>query len=539
MGQKQPDQARIVKLCSVSLLVLIPSLFWMITGQVWEDFLITFRQAANLVQGNGLTYHAGELLHSFTSPLNVLVPALMAWLTTPTEFGTALFLYNLVSIACLAGGGLLVVKLLLSSEGTPRSYWPVLLFPLLLVLSVRVTSYSVNGQEAGFWVLFLAITMRASFKGISSSWLLAGLGWGGLMWTRPDSPVHVTLFALAALILPLHSRKSEMIGILKAAMICTIVYLPWFIWAWWYYGTPVPHTVMAKSGAYGGFLSENYALFQWIQISMEFLGAPFLPIYFLPQDWPPVVAPFFAAVSIFIILSPILFKDRLIRLSGFLYFGSLLYLEFMELTARSFPWYYVPPVFFGCLCLARIVSSLQNRQVPGYFRKLWQAGVALLLVFSAGAFAGSVRQIEFQQRVIENGVRRPVGLYLKENKKPEDRVYLEPLGYIGYYSGARMLDFPGLVSMETVEARAEFGTGFLDTPRHLEPEWIVLRPHEAEAMRKRHQILDNYHLDAVIDQRETVLSEPWLPGRGYPFTDSAFFIYKRKMDSGGEVKDPR
>lgn len=510
------------------MLILVPALFWMITGQVWEDFLITFRQAANLVQGNGLTYHAGERLHSFTSPLNVLIPALMAWLTGSTEYDIPLLLYNLVSIACLCGGGLITVKLLLGQEEGPAHPFLVLLFPLILVLSIRVTAYAVNGQEAGFWVLFLAISIQAACRGHADAWITAGVGWGGLMWTRPDSPVHIALIGLLALVFPTKSRKAELVGILKAATICTVLYLPWFAWAWWYYGSPVPHTVMAKSGAYKGFLDMEFTLHQWLEIVRQLFAAPFLPVYFLPGDWPPVIAPLLAVVSLLIILSPFFSNDRLVRLSGFLYLGSLSYLEFMELTARSFPWYYVPPAFFGALSLARIAQLIEAGNPSPLRKSIFRTSASLLVLFYLALFAGSLRQLEYQQRVIENGVRRSVGLYIKEHMQPGDRVYVEPLGYIGYYSGALMLDFPGLVSRETVEVRKAHGTGFLDSPRYLEPDWLVLRPHEAEAVGKLPGIMEHYDLHAVIDKRDVVKSEPFLPGRGHPYTDAAFYIFKRK-----------
>ena len=55
------------------------------------------------------------------------------------------------------------------------------------------------------------------------------------------------------------------------------------------------------------------------------------------------------------------------------------------------------------------------------------------------------REAQLQQRLIEDGVRRPIGLWLRAHAaSPQDTVFLEPLGYIGYFSGLKMLDHPGL-----------------------------------------------------------------------------------------------
>src|SRR5437762_13650216 len=50
------------------------------TNHAWEDYYITLRSSRNLLEGNGLVYNAGDRLHTFTSPLGVLIPALCTWL---------------------------------------------------------------------------------------------------------------------------------------------------------------------------------------------------------------------------------------------------------------------------------------------------------------------------------------------------------------------------------------------------------------------------------------------------------------------------
>ena len=46
------------------------------TNHTWEDYYITYRASKNLATGHGLTFTQGERVHSFTSPLGVLLPAL-------------------------------------------------------------------------------------------------------------------------------------------------------------------------------------------------------------------------------------------------------------------------------------------------------------------------------------------------------------------------------------------------------------------------------------------------------------------------------
>src|SRR5438045_1514496 len=73
----------------------IPVAFALLTNHAWEDYFITLRSSRNLLQGNGLVYKAGDRLHTFTSPLGVLIPALCTWLA-----GLAHELASCGSFAC-------------------------------------------------------------------------------------------------------------------------------------------------------------------------------------------------------------------------------------------------------------------------------------------------------------------------------------------------------------------------------------------------------------------------------------------------------
>jgi hypothetical protein len=84
-----------------------------------------------------------------------------------------------------------------------------------------------------------------------------------------------------------------------------------------------------------------------------------------------------------------------------------------------------------------------------------------------------------QQRIIESGHRKQIGLFLIDAMTAEDTVYLEPIGYIGYFSQRHILDFPGFVSPSVVEVRRS-GLDFYGAMAEIQPSFLVLRPWEAE-----------------------------------------------------------
>ena len=93
------------------------------------------------------------------------------------------------------------------------------------------------------------------------------------------------------------------------------------------------------------------------------------------------------------------------------------------------------------------------------------------------------RQMKMQQSIVEAEQRIPLGRWLAKNVPPNERVYVECLGYLGYFSGRRMLDWPGLVSPEVVRLRRE-GHDIHTVIPVLEPEWLVLRPADADRLRE-------------------------------------------------------
>jgi len=81
----------------VFLLVLSVALTWVIyTQHAWEDYYITYRAAKNLATGHGLTFTVGQPVHSFTSPLGVLLPAAASLLTGNSSDNAALWIFRVM-----------------------------------------------------------------------------------------------------------------------------------------------------------------------------------------------------------------------------------------------------------------------------------------------------------------------------------------------------------------------------------------------------------------------------------------------------------
>lgn len=156
-------------------------------------------------------------------------------------------------------------------------------------------------------------------------------------------------------------------------------------------------------------------------------------------------------------------------------------------------------------------------------------GVSLQLV----VLLGFAHQLYWQQAIIEEGHRKQIGLWLKANaSSPRDTALMECLGDIGYFSGLKTYDMPGLSSHEVVESRRKLGTSKDNMRwviRDLKPDWVVLRPGEVASIEKDDPELltTEYRPSRVFDVSDRISRVRYLPGRGHLKYDRAFTVYHK------------
>lgn len=536
------------------LVLLIGLVFAACTQHAWEDYWITFRASRNLATGHGLVFTPGERLHSFTSPLGVLLPAAFSWLTGNQSDNLVLWLFRLVSLGALAAGVVLLFRVLQTLQLRRVSCW---LTVALIGLDAKIVDFSINGMETGLLVFFLALAIHGLVVTGSRQMLRIGVGWAGLMWARPDSCVYIAILGVGTLLF-LSGKTADRSGkgwgklLFRAGLVCAILYLPWFLWAWSYYGSPIPHTIIAK-GANQPPIASVYLLTDLLTFPLRMLTSTdssiqftFLPGFADHGGWSDTfvrVSYELGVVAALAWLIPVLRPQA--RLFSLAYLLGNFYLSDV---LKYFPPWYLPTVavlgyltigllFDQALCLAMKFPQL------GWDRG-WFAHLPKILRFSAvGLVAGQLavtvcvaRQLQVQQSLIENGLRRPIGLWLRDHAQtPHETVMLEPLGYIGYYSGLKMLDYPGLASKEMVETRKRLGPARQNQVYlELKPDWLVLRP--AEAQNGTYVDTDGlrkfYEQVQVFDASDKINAIRWLPGRPYVQFDQIFLIYHRKPDAG-------
>lgn len=531
---------------------LVPLFFTLYTDHAWEDWYITYRASKNLAIGNGLVFTVGERVHTFTSPLGTLVPALLNFITRNYSDDLVLWLFRLLNCGLLGLSAVLLVKM---ARHLNFNYLAIIFLVAMLLFDLKTIDFSTNGMETAMMIFFLALLLYSQFMPFKRSFVIIGISWAGLMWSRPDSFIYIIAISLGMLLfnppLPLAQTRLQRIKeYLLAGMITTALYAPWLIWAWSYYGSFIPNTVVAKGLSFGSEPKSAQAIslikqilqFPFIStISETSFDRIFMPVYALEgvnRDWPLYcqgLSRLLSWVASFIWIVP--FVDRSTRAISVAVLIGNLYLNFM--LVLIFPWY-VPSVAFltiyvWTLLINQIINKLNrlNQEsdratsplLKGAKLLITPAMVTIILICFSMLLMGA-SQMYIQQTVIENGNRKQIGLWLHDNAKPTDRVFLECLGYIGFYSELKTYDFPGLSAPEVIAARRTLKTNdFGLLIDYLKPEWVVIRPTELDMFNNQSlAALQNYSLVKTFDVSPILDSYSYIPGKSYLRYDQTFLV---------------
>ena len=409
--------------------LLLRGVVHLVTGFIVDDAYITFRFAAQIAAGNGFVFNTGEPIYGTTTPLFTLL--LAGWrLLTQSEIVTGAFLLNLAaSLATL----IFAWMALRSLGATPAQQVFVI---ALLALSQRTVFAEIKGMESVWVALFMIASLWAAAAG---RMLLAGVFCGLLLWTRPDT--FVWIFALALVVARSGLRQAAQI-----LLVCGLVYLPWVIFAAWYFGSPIPHTVIAKWVAYLQFNADPIS--GQVPIVLDYLS--------------PTTSPFgFFSVNALAWLTVLICIWQGWRVVGNRWFNVLLIFALLETCrlvvtkATFFTHYLYPAMWVVLLILGLGLGSLYNllSTKRALYRAAFGVAVLLLFVMNVMALVQGINIRKEDQSIREEAALKAMGLWLNRNTPPDAVVLLEPLGYVGYYADRRMIDVVGLITPGIVEMK--------------------------------------------------------------------------------------
>lgn len=429
------------------------------TGLLLEDALITFRYAENLATGNGLVYNIGEKVLGTTTPLMSVILAFLGRI-----FGVA----HIPLLAHIVGvsSGLAAGLFLYLSLRVLRVAMPAALLAMLVFFFHPDIVWMVNGgMETSLVFFFMAAGLYGAVSGRVS---LAGVASGLLMLTRIDG-----VFWAGCLLLVFLLRRDRP---LRYFLIASAIVIPWLIFASVYYGSPVPHSVVAKRSI--GIMMENpllhanhirESLFAFYKaFTQRGLTAAWLVLVVIgavdllwERRW--------MATLVFLAF-PVLFAVAL------LFGGGLTYI---------FPWYLGPVVFCSIGLMIYGVTAV-SRILLHY--NVWMAVVIVAALLSGIGLATATSRERSMQwhamlQVNEEGLRKAVGEWIDHNTAADASVAMEAIGYQGFYARRRTIDLAGIISPQMVQLRqmsSSNAEAFYSLLTIVKPDYVVLRSFEVD-----------------------------------------------------------
>jgi hypothetical protein len=244
---------------------------------VGDDAFISYRYAENLVEGHGLVFNPGERVEGYTNFLWTILIALgMLIGIDPIIFSHILSITAYLFTAAV----LLYVsyKLTHLRDNQISIIFPIAAFAVLVQHDYNL--YATSGLETSLTSAFVTLGFALMVLKNSRRWfLLAGyvLIMGAM--TRPDAMIFYLMGIPYILLLGRENWKNLLPYILPLL----IIYLPYWLWRYSYYGYPFPNTYYAKS-AYLPYFSQGLTyLLLYVRTYYILVLLPLAMIFTIPE----------------------------------------------------------------------------------------------------------------------------------------------------------------------------------------------------------------------------------------------------------------
>lgn len=465
---------------AVVLIVLIKLLF-LLTHHIQEDAFITWRVAQNLLDYGVIGFNGDVKISASTTHLYVFV----SWLFN-LIFGKEHFIYPLLIFNSLLFtiGSLFLSRLIFKTVLNQAIF--IVLFGLLPP-SIKI---SILGMEYGIlFFLEMALLYYGFLKGKKTAlFLLPAL----IMFTRIDTVIFLGIVFLVDIFWNKKIRWSYIFGgILGLAVALGF--------NWFYFGEIVNNTITAKQLGYEHRFTMEQNLHYFLVNYGNFWG-----MIKFPSDFNPVTI----IILLFELLCFIYLVSKKESRNAFLWiifcFGWVKQLVFLS-QKSLFDWYYWVPQILLFVPVLVFVMEQKTR------KSLW---VTLLLVFYI------LPMIAFQtvhSIATGNGewnYRRSIGLFLNTYEKDKNQwIFLEPAGYVPYFSKLKTIDEVGLVDKEIQnEMKKDRPNYRLNTVKNRKPKYLLsyqdlFAGKDSDYYRTHYKLLKKYRINDHLHNENPVIEK--------------------------------
>lgn len=414
-----------------------------------DDAFITFRYSQNLANGAGPVFNPGERVQGSTSPGQMLLGAALYHVVGEAHLPSVMSAFGCLGWTAQAAA----IFSMLARKGDAVTA----LFVALAVAAGAARSFQFVALETN---LVMALVLWAFALAMASRWAAVAVCCALAGLVRPDA-------YLVALPLGVWCLRERGWRAWPLALLGLAVTAPWWLFAAWYYGSPIPNTAIA-----------TFRVVSLARYAHHLFVVPPASVFFPRQ--PPAILAFGWAVAIAGAVVLIRRDRRFWALAVYALLHAAAYLYLRPYSSRGWHDYPVVIVFtlFALAALAAAVHlAARVLRLPGARRLPVTASALGLVVVLYGLRCYT--SAEAYPNAYFLGARdkayRRVAAYLREHAAPGDVVISGEVGTIAYYSHRPMYDAGGLVTRGG--SGHVLGGDRLETDQVPGLRWAVFYPH--------------------------------------------------------------
>ncbi len=372
-----------------------------------DDAYISYRCAANYLNGDGLVFNEGERVEGFTN---------FGWVIYLIFWGSLGMNFIVISkiSGLIFGAGIIILTFMIALDIIGKDNWIQALLPVYLMgVNASLAFWSPAGLETAAFGFFAMLSFYFYLKRnplLISSLLLA-------VWIRPEGALLGALFVLVELI----AGKSGLFYVVYCVFIALVLSIPFIFFKLFYYGSIFPNPFYAKTSPIIGQLKDGLKYAESFFIDYGFYGAG--------------------------LIIPLIFFRRLTYKMKVCFYIFLFYLIYIIVIGGDFlkvHRFFIPVV--GLYAIMIMLSlSWPFRRIVQKWRHLLIAAVSLLLMLLTYYLPiKSIRLINISEKAFTNKMA-----HLAESVKASDHrkfsVALPTIGIFAYkLIGHRIIDMIGL-----------------------------------------------------------------------------------------------
>lgn len=426
-----------------------------------DDAYITLRYAKNLIVTGEFVYNSGERVFGVTTPLYALVLSAL-YFVTESGVEVAIVVFNLL----IWFGSTLLIYLTMAKHSF--GLYQRAVTSILFCFFPSFVDNQLLGMETS---LFVFLLLFCFYSVASDKLLFAASSLGLILITRPEGVLFIPVAVFYYWSMNGNARLLDVLLNLRVWLFVLFPVLSWIAFAYFYFGSPIPHSMIAKSGWLATSYDTGVNIERIMNVVLNLSVVPYIDV--LSKN-----------LKIFIFITYLGFLYFVVRVNFFrgnelsksclLFYFLYIAFYFFGKGAVEASWYSIPSTL-----MFMVAASPLFNITPKTIRKATLVALVTTLIPSSVFVA--FKRSELTSFYTNNYHTIAINLrdYLSEKSGEKlSRVVIGEIGVFGYFSEQYIIDAAALISPQVLELRNS-KTSFVKMLQTVDADFFVIGSGEA------------------------------------------------------------